>query len=164
MLKVINTAHNFGCNYPKSKCAEIHYQSSTFSILCIFCGMKTLAFSEFCEHFNKHYEEFINELPDTEVLTISNESNNATNSNCKHDPLKLEIADLTNDSEVGLNIMRTANQGKITVENKNDESLTGSQLLSQKTLLDAAQNDKDIIIKNRIKVEGTDVSSTNICS
>nr|XP_014091657.1 zinc finger protein 728 [Bactrocera oleae] len=154
MLKVVNAAHN----YSKSKCGEIHYQSSTFSILCIFCGMKTLAFSEFCEHFNKHYEEFTNELSDTEVVTINIESNSTTNSNCKHDPLKLEAADLTNNSEVGLNVLGAPNQETIIVENKNDDSLTDVQLLPHKIVFDAIQYDKNIV-KDKMKEESADVKT-----
>uniref|UniRef100_A0A0A1X854 Zinc finger protein 90 n=2 Tax=Zeugodacus cucurbitae TaxID=28588 RepID=A0A0A1X854_ZEUCU len=156
MLKVVNTAYSFDGNYTKSKCAEIHYQSSTFSIMCVFCGMKTLAFSEFCKHFNKHYEEFINELPDTEVLTIDNESDSTSNFNCKHDPLKLEAADLTTDSDVDLNILRTANQETNTVENISDESAIGRQLMPHQTVFAAVQYDKDK--KDNIKVEVADVT------
>uniref|UniRef100_A0A0K8U1G1 Zinc finger protein 90 n=1 Tax=Bactrocera latifrons TaxID=174628 RepID=A0A0K8U1G1_BACLA len=157
MLKIVNAANNFGYNHSKSKCAEIHYQSSTFSILCIFCGLKTLAFSEFCEHFKKHCEEFTDELSDTEVLIINIENNSTTNSNCKHDPLKLEAADISNDSDVGLNILGTSNQGTINkIENKNDESLSVNQLFRHKPVFVGLQYDKNIV-KNKIKEEVTGV-------
>ncbi|XP_017473840.1 PREDICTED: uncharacterized protein LOC108364609 isoform X2 [Rhagoletis zephyria] len=169
MLKRVSPAANIGYNFSKSKCAEIHYHSSTFSILCTFCGMRTLAFSEFCNHFHNHYETFINAWVDKEESIINSDSEIIENFDGKRDPLKLEVRDGTKGSEEDLNILQFENkeaskEGGVNEVSNYDEtvSIHGFDRHQTEPASDAPDTE---LFRTTIKLESTDVSckgSTNM--
>ncbi|XP_037935727.1 zinc finger protein 1 homolog [Teleopsis dalmanni] len=89
------------CGYIKSKCAEIHYQKSSFKILCILCDLSTLNYIEFLEHFREqHLTEFIKTFKNTnEPASKPNNNNDENNTKINpNDPLELEEQIVEKDS------------------------------------------------------------------
>ncbi|XP_053951745.1 putative zinc finger protein 840 [Anastrepha ludens] len=162
MLKVVSPTNIYSCNYSKSKCAEIHYQSSTFSILCVFCGMETLTFPDFCDHFHMHYETFINALTDKEELNINSDSEIIEpNFNGKRDPLKFEFGDSTKDTEDVLGILRACKDEtattSINVISKNDGNASDCGLDQYQAEYESDKSGRELI-RNKIKLENTDIT------
>ncbi|XP_067637017.1 zinc finger protein 675 isoform X2 [Eurosta solidaginis] len=153
MFKVVRQASCFNSSSSKSKCAEIHYQDSTFSIFCSFCGMKTCSYDDFCAHFYEHVGNFVNTSRATEEFALNDSCYNAMSFHGKIDPLKLKVVEaIKGTDEEALNTLVTEREAAKVVKYVNkrvliekeqiSKCMIGTQEVEHKIKLDARSNNK----------------------